>query len=86
MCLKDFFSTNPKKEVIMRKALMIGSLTAFIALAAIAANRRDVAVPPVSTEEVAGGPGIDHITKPVDEKSHGCPCSSDSKPPKKGNK
>lgn len=69
----------------MRKALMIGSLTAFIAVAAIAANRRDVAVPPVSTEEVAGGPGNDHITKPVDEKAHGCPCS-DNKPKKKGNK
>ena len=69
----------------MRKALMITSLTAFVAVSAVAAPRRDVTVPPSSSEEVAGTPGDDNgtvsnFTKTVDEKVQGCGCPNTNKP------
>ncbi|GEM_PF-6275230 len=64
----------------MRKAILIVSLTAFAAVAAVAAPRRDTNVPS-TTEEVAGNP-VEDLTKPVDEKAQGCGCNK----PKKGNR
>lgn len=68
----------------MRKALMIASLTAFVAVAAVAAPRRDVSVPSSPSEEVAGNPSDDqgtvsNFTKTVDEKVQGCGCPNKPK-------
>jgi hypothetical protein len=63
-------------EVIMRKALMIASLTAFAAFAAFAAPRNSD-VPAISSadEEIVVNPSDDgavsDFTKPVDENSQG---------------
>ena len=65
-------------EVIMCKALMIATLTAFTAVGAFAAPRQ--VDNPTTTEEVAGGDTKGSITKPVDEKPQGCGCANKDKP------
>jgi hypothetical protein len=69
----------------MRKALMIASLTAFVAVSAVAAPRRDLTPPPSSSEEVAGNPGDDqgtvsNFTQTVDDKVQDCGCPNTNKP------
>jgi len=86
-CSPNSLNNNPKMEVNMLKTLMIVSLTAFAAVAAIAAPRNvDIPVAPSPNEEVAVNPSDDqgavtNLTRPVDEKVQGCGCGNK---PKKG--
>jgi hypothetical protein len=74
-----FEPKNRKWRFIMRKAIMIASLTAFAAVAAFAAPRNsDVPAISSSEEEVVILPIDDQNT--VDEKTQDCGCSKGNKP------